>query len=81
MFSVQQKRAIAEAVQRILRETGHPELPTGEITFVLRVEGAEGWSWAEIRNNGAVSQPSVNLWNEAQDPETALGRPSRGKPS
>lgn len=67
MFSVQQKREISDAVQKILRATNHPELPkTGEIEFMLRVEGAEEWSWAEIKNNEAVTQPSVNPWNEAQ---------------
>ena len=33
MFSVRQKREIAEKVQKILRETNHPELPDGEIQF------------------------------------------------
>lgn len=66
MFSVQQKRSIADAVQKILRETGHPELPTGEIRFQLHVEGAASWSWADIENNGAVTQPGVNPWNELQ---------------
>lgn len=64
MFSVKQKREIADAVQHILRATNHPELPTGEITFSLHVDGAECWSWADIQNNGAVEKPSVNLWNE-----------------
>ena len=68
MFSVRQKREIAEAVQRILRDTRHPELPEGEISFYLHVDGAESWSWADIRNNGAVSDPEVNPWNEKQDP-------------
>lgn len=67
MFSVAQKRDIAEKVQRILRETNHPELPEGEIDFMLKVDGKESWSWAQIRNNGAVATPSVNPWNEAQD--------------
>jgi hypothetical protein len=67
MFSVRQKRDIAEKVQAILRETGHPELPAGEIQFSLEVAGAESWSWACIRNNGAVPQPEVNPWNESQD--------------
>jgi hypothetical protein len=71
MFSVQQKRQIADAVQRILRETGHPELPPGEINFLLHVEGAETWSWADIRNNGAVSAPAINPWNEAQAKHSA----------
>lgn len=66
MFSVNQKRIIAEKVQQILRETNHPELPEGEIQFLLHVNGAESWSWADIRNNGAVAKPSVNPWNETQ---------------
>jgi len=64
MFSVSQKRIIAESVQCILRETGHPELPKDEIQFVLHVDGEESWSWADIRNNGSITNPSVNLWNE-----------------
>lgn len=66
MFSVQQKRQIAESVQKILRETGHAELPAGEISFLLHVKGAEPWSWADIRNNAAVTNPDVNPWNERQ---------------
>ena len=49
MFSIRQKREIAEAVQRILRSTNHPELPKdGEITFSLHVDGAESSSWADL---------------------------------
>jgi hypothetical protein len=66
MFSVAEKRAISTAVQEVLRATGHPELPAGEIQFQLRVLGAELWSWADIRNNGAVSNPGINPHNEAQ---------------
>ena len=67
MFSVKQKRYIADAVQKIIRSTAHPELPEGEISFLLHVNGAEAWSWADIRNNGAVTNPEVNLHNERQD--------------
>lgn len=67
MFSVRQKRDIAEAVQKILRATNHPELPSGEIVFSLHVQGAESWSWADIKNNGSVTTPGMNPWNEAQD--------------
>jgi hypothetical protein len=70
MFSVKQKRHIADAVQQILRATNHPELPTGEIQFRLHVDGAESWSWADIKNNEAVQQASANPWNEQQDPAT-----------
>lgn len=64
MFSIQQKRHISEQVQRILRETNHPELPENEIVFTLHVKGAQEWSWADIQNNGTIITPSVNLWNE-----------------
>lgn len=66
MFSVDQKRAIADGVQKLLRETNHPELPEGEIAFSLSVNGATGMSWAVIQNNGAVPNPNVNPWNEQQ---------------
>lgn len=68
MFSVAQKRHISEEVQKILRATKHPELPEGEIQFHLHVDGAESWSWADIRNNGAVVNPTVNPWNEQNGP-------------
>jgi len=67
MFSVKQKREIAEAVEKILRDTNHPELPDGDINFELRVDGAETWSWAIIQNNKSVPNPSINAWNEKQD--------------
>jgi hypothetical protein len=72
MFSVNQKREIANKVQQILRETNHPELPEGEIQFTLKVHGAESWSWAEIKNNQAVTNPSINPWNERQDKESGI---------
>ena len=67
MFSIRQKREISEAIQTILRETDHPELPEGEISFHLHVDGAEFWSWADIKNNGGVVSPGVNPHNEKQD--------------
>lgn len=67
MFSVSQKREIADKIQKLLRETGHPELPEDEIKFEIRINGAESWSWACIKNNGAVEKPGVNLWNELQE--------------
>ena len=67
MFSVSEKREIANKVQQILKETNHPELPEGEIKFPLHVDGAEEWSWADIQNNGVVPNPGVNPFNEMQD--------------
>jgi hypothetical protein len=51
-------------VQKILQDTKHPELPDGEISFHLHVDGAEDWSWADIKNNGAVINPDINPFNE-----------------
>ena len=67
MFSVREKRQIANAIQKVLRDTNHPELPKGEIKFSIRIEGVEAWSFAVIQNNGAVTNPGVNPWNEMQD--------------
>lgn len=72
MFSLNQKQKIAEAVQQVLRDTHHIELPEGEISFSLHVDGAESWSFADIRNNGYYTKenpPGVNPWNEAQEPK------------
>lgn len=64
MFSVNQKREISSKIQTILRETNHPELPKTEIQFNIHIDGAENWSWADIKNNGSVNDPSINPWNE-----------------
>lgn len=53
MFSPKLKSLIAEEIQNLLQSIDDPELPTsGEIHFILHVDGKEGWSWANIRNNG-----------------------------
>jgi len=67
MFSLRQKREISDAIQKVLKDTEHPELPKGEIVFSLNVKGAESWSWADIRNNGSVVSPEINPHNEMQD--------------
>lgn len=67
MFSVHQKREIADKVQKILKDTNHPELPSSEIEFQLHVKGAEDWSWADIRNNGDVVNSGINPFNEMQN--------------
>lgn len=67
MFSVRQKREISDKIQKILHDTNHPELPEGEIRFLIHVNGSDPMSWADIQNNGAVESPFVNPHNEAQD--------------
>ena len=67
MFSMRQKREIADAIQKILHATNHPELPAGEIEFALHVFGTQSWSWADIQNNGSVMTPGRNQHNERMD--------------
>lgn len=58
MFSPKLKAEIAAKVQAILQETGHDELPEGEVEFLLHVDGAEDWSWANIRNSALRDVPA-----------------------
>ena len=67
MFSVDQKRQIANMVQLILRDTRNPELPEGEIAFNIKVYGDTKDSWADIKNNGRVPYPSGNPVVESVD--------------
>uniref|UniRef100_A0A6M3KWC8 Uncharacterized protein n=1 Tax=viral metagenome TaxID=1070528 RepID=A0A6M3KWC8_9ZZZZ len=61
MFSSDMKYMIAEKIQKILQETCHPELPKEEIQFLLHVNGAEGWSWANITNNNPKIKISIPI--------------------
>lgn len=72
MFSMRQKRKIANEVQKILRETNHSELPKGEIEFELYVKGEDKYSWANIKNNASVINPGINIYNEMQDKDQKL---------
>jgi len=77
MFSVRQKREIADKVQAILRATNHPELPEGEIRFHLHVDGAASWSWADIQNNSAVLVPEINPHPIGFGPRVIAGQAPR----
>lgn len=68
MFSVAEKQEIAKAVEWILLSLNHPEMPKEKPMFTLHVDGAESWSWADIKPNhtfGPQGNPiGVNPWNE-----------------
>lgn len=55
MFSIKEKRQIADAIQRILRATENSELSDGEIPFHIYVDGFDHNSWANIYNNGVIA--------------------------
>lgn len=68
MFSVAEKQKIAEAVEKVLLEIDHPEMPREKPSFHLHVDGKEAWSFADIKPNwfwkeqGSPENP--NGWNE-----------------
>jgi hypothetical protein len=71
MFSVQQKQQIAEAIEKILLDVNHPEMPKSKPRFYLHVDGKESWSWADIFPNWTFNEdnpPKIIPWNERQDP-------------
>lgn len=66
MFSVEEKKKISAAVEKVLLDLKHPEMPTGKPEFKLHVNGAAVWSWADIEPNWHYEdkEPSVNPFNE-----------------
>ena len=67
MFSVAEKRFLAETIESALLSLKHPEMPTEQLSFALHVDGKEKWSWADIDPNwvheGSNPNPP-NPWNE-----------------
>lgn len=66
MFSQAEKRMIAAKIEELLLGLNHPEMPKEKPKFSLHVEGAKGWSWADIEPNWTFEKeaPGINPWNE-----------------
>lgn len=66
MFSLKEKQKIAEAVEKVLLEINHPEMPKERPLFSLHVMGKEQWSFADIEPNWVyeVKKPKTTEWNE-----------------
>lgn len=67
MFSVTEKRKIAEEIEKLLLSFDHPEMPKDRPSFTLHVDGAESWSWANIEPNWKYNENNpqqINPWNE-----------------
>ena len=50
MLDSSTKEYISKKVQAILQSISDSELPSGEISFILHIDGQNDWSWANIRN-------------------------------
>ena len=66
MFSPKLKREIAEYIQQLLAETNHPELPDGEIKFLLHVDGA--------KSNRAFSGSTVRIESPKPSCDTMIDK-------
>ena len=66
MFSLEEKRKISEAVEKVLLEIDHPEMPKDRPDFRLHVDGKESWSWADIEPNWKYENggATTTVWNE-----------------
>lgn len=68
MFSLKEKKRIATAIEKILLDIDHPEMPKEKPVFIVHVEGKDpSWSWANIKPNwifNAGKEPGINQWNE-----------------
>ncbi|HEB41535.1 MAG TPA: hypothetical protein ENI08_00765 [Candidatus Dependentiae bacterium] len=65
MFSMQQKKELAEVIEKKILSFNHPEMPKEKPSFKLHVDG--GFSWADIEPNWTFEdkEPSINPFNEA----------------
>ena len=64
MFSHEEKKKIAQAIEDVIRSINHPEMDNERIRFHLHVEGKESWSWADITENRPEHQRDEKSWNE-----------------
>lgn len=54
MFSPDNKTFLSSAIEYLLLNLHHPEMPTERPRFYLHVDGGESWSWADIDPNWAI---------------------------
>lgn len=66
MFSTKEKQYIAAEIEKLLVSLNHPEMPKVDPSFHLHVDGAEKWSWADIKPNWTFNEqpPNSNPFNE-----------------
>ena len=73
MFSIEEKRKIAEAVEQVVISLDHPEMPKEKPVFKLHITGKEPWSFADITPNWLYddkNKPNSSEWNEKGSRET-----------
>lgn len=70
MFSMAEKRKIADAVEKVILDLKHPEMPGEKPKFHLHIDGKEGWSFADIKPNWIFDdgheKAGINPFNERE---------------
>lgn len=62
MLSNAIKQELSELIQEFLQDIDDHELPEGEISFLLHIDGRQRHSWANIRNMSEKHiDPPTNL--------------------
>ena len=67
MFSKEEKRKIADGIEKILLDLKHPEMPDKNPMFRIHIDGKESWSWAELEPNWTFKSGKpmgINPFNE-----------------
>jgi len=67
MFSIKEKKYIADVIEKTLLALNHPEMPKEKPVFKIHIEGKENWSWADIEPNWKYKEKedkTINQWNE-----------------
>ncbi len=66
MFSITEKKKIANEIEKLLLSFNHPEMPTEKPNFKIHIDGKESWSWADIEPNWKYEGKAhkYNPWNE-----------------
>jgi len=55
MFSIEEKRKIAEELEKLLLSFNHPEIPKEKPDFRLYVDGKAGCYWDSIEPNWKIT--------------------------
>lgn len=61
MLSSKIKKELSDLIQDFLQEVDDPELPKGEVEFLLHIDGVGYSSWANIRNESQKHRPAPQI--------------------
>ena len=63
MFSIKEKKYIANEIEKILLSLDHPEMPKEKPMFEIHINGENNWSWADIEPNWIYEEKDDKFFN------------------